>query len=468
MIYQECKEKVMSRLEQGSYLSFTSDIWTAKNSNEPFISLTAHWIDKCTFEPTNFVLAATHFPGSHTGQRIAEIILKSLEDWKVNVDRRHIILTDTTANIVRGALDTGMNHAGCFLHKLQLAIHDSINSQRVVIDTIAICRNIATHFHHSAVSNSKLQEMQTQLGQKKKKIIQDVSTRWNSTYYMLLSIFEQKRVLSVISGDIGIRVPDLNQWKILESLLCLLKPFEEITKIVSRDSSLISDVIPHVATLKRYLEKENQLHAGVGTMKSELLERINVRFNEIWQNSNYTLATLLDPRYKSNFFTAVQREIALEAITREANLITACHNPDLLQTNPAVAETNISNEQQPQPNYLLSEINESFWQCYSELSTEKDVQLGSHAEVSTEISLYMSMQVINRNDDPMQWWKSNRQTFRNLALLTLKYASAPASTVCSERLFSETGNIYEAKRNRLLPEHGEQLAFVHHNWNRLL
>ena len=40
---------------------------------------------------------------------------------------------------------------------------------------------------------------------------------------------------------------------------------------------------------------------------------------------------------------------------------------------------------------------------------------------------------------------------------------APPSSVKSERLFSTTGNIFEAKRNRLLPEHGEQIAFLNYN-----
>ena len=33
----------------------------------------------------------------------------------------------------------------------------------------------------------------------------------------------------------------------------------------------------------------------------------------------------------------------------------------------------------------------------------------------------------------------------------------------SERLFSTTGNIFEAKRSRLLPDRGEQIAFLNYN-----
>ena len=37
----------------------------------------------------------------------------------------------------------------------------------------------------------------------------------------------------------------------------------------------------------------------------------------------------------------------------------------------------------------------------------------------------------------------------------------------SERLFSEFGDIYEAKRSRLLPSNAEKLLFLEHNYPRL-
>jgi hypothetical protein len=51
--------------------------------------------------------------------------------------------------------------------------------------------------------------------------------------------------------------------------------------------------------------------------------------------------------------------------------------------------------------------------------------------------------------------------------LARKYLATPASSVYSERLFSEYGNIFEEKRARLLPKNGEKLLFLHHNMKRL-
>ena len=47
----------------------------------------------------------------------------------------------------------------------------------------------------------------------------------------------------------------------------------------------------------------------------------------------------------------------------------------------------------------------------------------------------------------------------DLARFAKKALCSPPSSIMSERLFSSTRNIFEAKINRLLTEHGEQIAF---------
>ena len=54
-----------------------------------------------------------------------------------------------------------------------------------------------------------------------------------------------------------------------------------------------------------------------------------------------------------------------------------------------------------------------------------------------------------------------------LCALAKKVLSAPSTSIYSERLFSEVGDIYEAKRSRLLPNTAENLLFLHHNIPRL-
>ena len=83
---------------------------------------------------------------------------------------------------------------GCFIHTLQLCINDSLFSQRSITDILAKVRTVCKHFGHSVVAKEKFKEIQAELGIKVNALIQDIKTRWNSTYYMLERYNEQKSV----------------------------------------------------------------------------------------------------------------------------------------------------------------------------------------------------------------------------------------------------------------------------------
>lgn len=67
------------------------------------------------------------------------------------------------------------------------------------------------------------------------------------------------------------------QWSMVENVIRVLQPFEEITKITNSDYETIGYVIPAVVTLHSYLSKR-QKDAGVVMLKEELKKTIEERF----------------------------------------------------------------------------------------------------------------------------------------------------------------------------------------------
>ena len=65
--------------------------------------------------------------------------------------------------------------------------------------------------------------------------------------------------------------------------------------------------------------------------------------------------------------------------------------------------------------------------------------------LAAELEGYMNMPNIERNENPFIWWKQHESSFPRISQLAKQYLSMPASSVCSERLFSEAGNILEEK-----------------------
>ena len=196
------------------------------------------------------------------------------------------------------ALDDGnLPSLPCMAHTLQLAVIEGLQSQRSITDAVATGRRIVTHFKHSSLAYSKLHAIQEELGQPKKRLQQDVPTRWNSTFYMLQSLLEQKRALGLYATEHELpAVLTTNQWGLIENLLSILEPFEELTKTISSSSATAAVVIPEITALKRLLGRATDTDRGVGTAKATLLEAVQRRFKDIEKNPPYAVATAMDPR----------------------------------------------------------------------------------------------------------------------------------------------------------------------------
>ena len=75
----------------------------------------------------------------------------------------------------------------------------------------------------------------------------------------------------------------------------------------------------------------------------------------------------------------------------------------------------------------------------------------------------MALDSISLNEDPAKWWQLHKSGLPILAQLARKYLSIPATSVPSERLFSNAGNHITAKRIRLAPDLVNKFLFLKRN-----
>ena len=103
-----------------------------------------------------------------------------------------------------------------------------------------------------------------------------------------------------------------SEWVLIPKVLLLLKPINEATLMFEGDDSCISEVIPIIKRLKLQLNAINE--RGVTTLKNTILHNIDnylgggddrAHFVDIERCPMYSFATLLDPRYKADFFSSV-------------------------------------------------------------------------------------------------------------------------------------------------------------------
>lgn len=485
-VYEKMKSIVEQDLAEpnGKYLSFTSDIWTCSKSKEAFISLSGHWI-KQDFTRVDAVLHASHFPGSHTGVNIAEMFRKMWASWDIREARRQLLVRDGAANMCVGSDLAEIPSIHCTIHRLQLVIEDAILSQRAIIDLLAKCRRLVTHFNHSALACSELKMLQEEQGKVPLLPVQDVPTRWNSAYLMVERMVKLKRSIQLyVSDHNDLPTITANEWQLGERFLFVLKPFFDLTKEMSAEYSILSSVIPNIATLELFLSKIGQGDEGVQTTRESLLQALRKRFFStlegpkelnIRNDKHYVTSTTIDPRYKNHFFQDSQnKEKAKAWLLEELIKVHKGHPQENLEKVSTFDGNQNDNSSHAGPSSAKkTKPDDLFRACFDEITNQhkaeettisnseqgEDVCLVSAAQ---EVDKFMTLPLLPRTANPLEWW-GKATNFPLLRELARKLLCTPSSSVFSERMYSEYGNIFEEKRSRLLPRKGEKLLFIHHN-----
>lgn len=205
--------------EHSPSISLTTDIWSSDVSPMSLLSLTAQWIG-LDFKLCAAVLHAQEFRGSRTAAALVTKYNNLLQVWQIPRERVHVVLRDNAANMAKVMREGGLPTLPCMAHTLQLAVHDGLLAQCIVSDILATGRCIIGHFKRYPQVYCAFHDVQLQLGQDVRKFQQDVATRWNSSYYMLQSLLQQKRALAAFGAEHEVPASfNSNQWGLIENML---------------------------------------------------------------------------------------------------------------------------------------------------------------------------------------------------------------------------------------------------------
>lgn len=175
---------------------------------------------------------------------------------------------------------------------------------------------------------------------------------------------------------------------------------------------------------------------------------IYLSMDELWgaQTEIALVATYLDPRFKHFNWTTEEKRTEVKNLTRllYEDLKNKLKIPDDIEENIVTDIRNYEEEDD----------------FFSEL---EGVQSSAHSEDNDEFTYYTKLDPIGIKEDPIKWWVGNKIIFPTLVQLARKYLSIPATSVPSERLFSDAGNHISAKRTRLSPDLVNKMLFLKRN-----
>ncbi|XP_072768749.1 E3 SUMO-protein ligase ZBED1-like [Nerophis lumbriciformis] len=455
-------------------LTLTTDAWTSM-ATEAYLGVTIHFVND-EWELASINLTTMPLNEKHTAENIASWIEDVVNKFEINIKLVQVIVHDNAANVVAAlrVLEErhGVSSLRCVGHTLQLVVNHALKDNHIS-RALGAARSLVEHFRKSELSSTKLKVKQKQMGSPDHSLIQDVSVRWNSSFYMISRLLEQRWPITATLSDPevtqrGKHFLDLkaDQWSLLEELEQVLKPFECATVYLSGESYVTVSAVPLLVKGLRKATQTASIKCFQVTAAREITSRWEAETTFKDDGPNVCiLAAALDPRFrKLKFLTADEclkvqyklHAIVLEEKRREKE--THAQQGTAMQVERPDADR--------RPVSLLDTLLGS---DSDELSNnEEDNNDSNDAEmVRNELVSYFGESPISKDENPLKWWKEHQARFPNLAMLARSYLSVPATSTPSERLFSAAGNIVNKKRTSLTPEHVDisslQLLVTH--WN---
>lgn len=415
-LYDITVEEQKRSVNEIDYVCLTTDLWTSR-VNDAYIAITGHYLNK-NLELKTFLLKCAQFQDTHSSANIQAALLETTNEWDLT-DKINFIVSDNAANVKKAISDIGWKHYGCFGHTLNLIVQDAISLIQVNLNKV---KTIVRHFKTSTVALEKLLKAQIQERPEvtPKRLIQEVPTRWNSTFYMLERFVELETYICATVAILRKDLPvlSLEEWKMFNELCKVLKPFDEATKAMSGESYMTASTI---IVMTRCLKKScDQLLLEdftdvTNNVIFQLRAGLEKRLEGIERSGTFSICTILDPRHKMNVFEDTSE--ALKAKKSVEELVAAIIRQQCGQR----AETEV--QQSTSASVVQDRDKFSPWSILGTI-------VGAQHEVGTplsraikEVDSYIKADILpmfninGKFNCPLNWWRMNRHIYTQ----TLQY-----------------------------------------------
>lgn len=153
----------------------------------------------------SFVLCTLPLKDRHTVDNITLWIEEVAKKFDFSLhDDVQAIVHDNAANVVKALRILEEKHdvvsLRCAGHTTQLIVNNALKEPRIS-KALGAARSLITYFHSSEVATQKLKLKQEQMGTPQHKLSQDVPVRWNSSFYMIKRLLEQRWPVAAALSD---------------------------------------------------------------------------------------------------------------------------------------------------------------------------------------------------------------------------------------------------------------------------
>ena len=489
LLMDDMKAKVSIYMDSSQKISVCADIWTKRGMTSSYLGVTAHFFSKHDLRRHSATLAVRFFPHPHTAERVRGLVEEVLKEWGIE-QKLYFVITDNGSNMVKAFqkdvlisiadpesideedfdeasdsveededLDASeeidfetreLQHKivfaqmgkrlGCFAHSLQLVIQKV--KENALQPLMKKVHSLVKKVNKSSRATAML------LFLCNKKLVGNVPTRWSSTFIMLDRLLDVKGPLSTVLDQLEWDNLAHSEWKALDSLHKLLKPFAQYTALISGEEyTTMSSIIPILMELNLHLREMVKV-PEITEVATTLQVELNRRFRKYTDPGDecyeplYIVSTILDPRYKP-LINVVQMRSGKDEILRMLRGTNGCSDSQSSgRSSPAPQEEGGPVKKRQHFNHLSKVLEDKKRQGKEKAAKQP------HGE--QELAHYVeSMPSIDDDDDPLSFWVEQKDLYPLLFSLAVDIMSIPGSSAPVERIFSTAGDATIGKRNRL-------------------
>ena len=260
----------MRSILAGTEGAVTTDGWTS-TAGHSYYGFTYHWIDR-DWTLHSIPIGISQHLGTSKGEDHANALEMELDKHGLGFSNIVAFTTDTAA-VMNAAgrllvtkakvLGFDIEHIGCVDHILNVTTKlagldpkDTPLPEEEHAHALLSARELCTSFSSSTQLMDKLLEFQkSQLVPRPKKTLQDVKTRWWSTYTMISRLLLLKRYITFVCVPPA-TITNLNeaQWTVLGDISIILQPFMLAQKLLEGEAYVtLSLVVTVIEGLRKSL-----------------------------------------------------------------------------------------------------------------------------------------------------------------------------------------------------------------------
>lgn len=330
-MYLEINSKVKEAIKFQNYVCTTADIWSSKSRS--FMGVTAHWIDE-HLERQSAALACRRLKGSHTYDKIAEMLFDINSEFELSCNQIISTVTDNGSNFVKAFKDFGIrnfeideesvNEVSNFAEKLDTNVGvepieflkinpdftDEVESNKIEVTlpnhircashTLSLTATTDVNKFIKASSISRLHETAIskcsilwRLSSRPKtaEIIEEVlhtklsylvPTRWNSLFDALCQILKQKEKLEDLFHRLDVKSSfKAIEIEYIEEYVLVLKPIAiAIDRLQEEKNCFFGQLLPTIFTIQTKLKDMKNLQLKhCDSLRLAIIDSLEKRWN---------------------------------------------------------------------------------------------------------------------------------------------------------------------------------------------